>query len=66
MTRQPIPVLINGQSEKSLGLLLASQAKGWQWAGITLAVALGLFLIGLIAYGRRDAAAPRRQQLEPC
>ncbi len=45
---QPIPVLINGQSGKISGLLLASQAKGWQWAGITLAVALGLFLIGLL------------------
>lgn len=45
---QPVPVYLNGQTGKVSGLRLASQSKGWQWAGITLGVAAGLFLLGLL------------------
>ena len=48
------PVYINGQSGRVGGLRLASQRKGWIWAGILLAIAVVLFLAGIISF----AAAP--------
>lgn len=42
------PVYINGQTGTIGGLRLASQKKGWRLAGILVAVALGLFLLGLL------------------
>lgn len=45
---QPRIVSINGQTGQIHGLRLASQKKGWLWAGVSAAIALVLFIIGLI------------------
>jgi predicted nucleic acid-binding Zn-ribbon protein len=42
------PVYINGQSGVIGGMRMASQRKGWQWAGIIAAIAFGLLLLGLL------------------
>ena len=44
------PVYIHGQSGAVGGTRLASQRKGWKWAGITAAVALGIFLMALASF----------------
>lgn len=44
------PVYVNGQSGQVGGVRLASQRKGWKWAGITAAVAAGIFLLALAAF----------------
>jgi hypothetical protein len=41
---QKHPVYINGQTGTISGLRLASQRKGWMWAGIILGVAAALFV----------------------
>ena len=41
------PVFVNGQSGAVSGVRLASQRKGWKWAGITAAIAVFLFLLTL-------------------
>jgi len=42
------PVYINGQTGAIGGLRLASQRKGWRWAGIILAVAAAVFVLALL------------------
>ncbi len=44
------PVYINAQSGKIGGIRLASQRKGWKWAGITAAIAVMIFLLGLLCF----------------
>ena len=46
----PHPVLINGQTGRIGGVRLASQKKGWQRAGISLAVAVGILLLALLCF----------------
>ena len=46
----PHPVYINGQTGRVGGFRLASQRKGWKWAGITAAVALAVFLASLLSF----------------
>jgi hypothetical protein len=48
---QPHPVYLNGQSGVIGGTRLASQKKGWQWAGILLAIAAVTFLLALLCAG---------------
>jgi hypothetical protein len=42
------PVYINGQSGTIGGVRMASQRKGWLWAGILAGIALVLLLLGLL------------------
>ena len=51
---QTHPVYINGQSGNVGGTRLASQRKGWIWAGVLFAIAVVLFLSGIVSF----AAAP--------
>jgi len=44
------PVFINGQTGAIRGLRLASQRKGWKWAGILAAAALLLFVLALVCF----------------
>jgi hypothetical protein len=44
----PQMVYINGQSGQVGGVRLASQKKGWLWAGVSLAVAVLAFILGLV------------------
>ncbi|MCD4674145.1 MAG: hypothetical protein K8R77_15895 [Anaerolineaceae bacterium] len=44
----PVPIYIHGQTGKIAGPRLASQRKGWKWAGISMLIALGLFLMTLL------------------
>jgi hypothetical protein len=44
------PVYINGQSGAAGGIRLASQRKGWIWAGVLLLIALVLFLSGILSF----------------
>jgi hypothetical protein len=46
---KPQMIFINGQTGKIGGLRLASQRKGWQMAGISMAIALGLLILGLLS-----------------
>lgn len=46
---QPHPIWINGQSGKASGVRLASQRKGWQWAGILAVTTVLLFIVGTVA-----------------
>ena len=48
---KPQMVLINGQTGNIGGRRLASQRKGWLWAGSLVGVAIGLFILGLICAG---------------
>jgi hypothetical protein len=48
---QPHPVYLNGQSGVIGGTRLASQKKGWQWAGILLAAAAVTFILALLFAG---------------
>jgi hypothetical protein len=43
-------VLVNGQSGAVGGVRLASQRKGWKWAGIIAAGAVVLFLLALLGF----------------
>jgi hypothetical protein len=45
---QAHPIYINGQTGVVGGLRLASAKKGRLWAGVLLAIALGLFILGLL------------------
>jgi hypothetical protein len=47
----PKLVYVNGYSGSAGGLRLASQRKGWQWAGIMAAIAVALFVLGMIFFG---------------
>jgi hypothetical protein len=42
------PIYINGQTGTIGGVRLASQRKGWMWAGITLGVAAAVFVVALL------------------
>jgi len=42
------PVYINGQSGMIGGVRMASQRKGWRWAGILAGIAIVLLLLGLL------------------
>lgn len=48
---QPHSVYLNGQSGVIGGARLASQRKGWQWAGALLAAAAVVFIIALVFAG---------------
>lgn len=52
------PVYINGQSGSTGGLRLASQRKGWIWAGVLLAIGLVLFLSGMISFAATPLFPP--------
>ncbi len=54
---QAHPIYINGQSGVVSGLRVASTKKGQLWAGIVIALALGLFLFGLL-FGLVSLAVP--------
>jgi hypothetical protein len=43
-------VYINGQTGVAGGVRLASQRKGWIWAGVSLAIAIVFFVLGLISF----------------
>lgn len=47
---RPQPILINGQNGKIGGVRLASQRKGWQWAGISLLLTIVLTVIGIALF----------------
>ena len=47
---KPHPVTINGLSGQVGGVRLASQRKGWQWAGISVAAAALLFVVSLLLF----------------
>jgi hypothetical protein len=51
-------ILVNGQSGVVGGARLASQRKGWKWAGITAAAAVGLFLLALLCFALGALFAP--------
>jgi len=42
------PVWINGQNGQINGVRIASQKKGWLWAGLLAGSALALFIVGLL------------------
>jgi hypothetical protein len=44
----PHPITINGESGAIGGVRMASRRKGWKWAGILLAVAVVLFVLGVL------------------
>jgi hypothetical protein len=48
---QPHAVYLNGQSGVIGGKRLASQKKGWQWAGILAAIAVAMFVLALLCAG---------------
>ena len=52
------PVYINGQTGVTGGLRLASQRKGWFWAGVSLASAIFLFLLGIVSFASMPLVAP--------
>ncbi len=55
---QPHPVYLNGQSGVIGGMRLASQKKGWQWAGLLLAIAAVTFILALLCAGLGLAFPP--------
>jgi hypothetical protein len=55
---QAHPVYINGQTGTAGGIRLASQHKGWIWAGVILAIAIVLFVLGLISFAATPLFAP--------
>jgi hypothetical protein len=55
---QAHPVYINGQTGVTGGIRLASQRKGWIWAGVILTIAIVLFLLGLISFAAAPVVAP--------
>jgi hypothetical protein len=55
---QPHLVWINGQSGTIAGIRLASQKTGWKWAGILLAIALGLFSLSLGSFATSALLPP--------
>jgi hypothetical protein len=57
-TGQPQFVYINPQTGMIGGVRLASQRKGWLWAGISLGVALLALLIGLVAFAASPLLPP--------
>jgi len=44
------PIYINGQNGTISGVRMASQRKGWIWAGVLVAIAFGFFLLGLLGF----------------
>ena len=52
------PVVVNGQSGQVGGVRMASQRKGWQWAGILAAVAIITFLLALLGFALTAAFPP--------
>ena len=55
---QPQFVYINPQTGQIGGRRLASQRKGWRWAGISLGLALLALIIGLIAFAASPMLPP--------
>jgi hypothetical protein len=55
---QAHPIYINGQTGVAGGKRLASQRKGWIWAGVSMAIAMVLFLLGLISLASAPVFAP--------
>jgi hypothetical protein len=54
----PRMVFINGQTGAISGPRLASQRKGWQLAGISAAIAAGIFLLSLLLFAAAALAPP--------
>lgn len=54
----PHPVYINGQTGVTGGLRLASQRKGWIWAGVSLASAIFFFLLGILSFASTPLFVP--------
>ena len=52
------PLLINGQSGAVSGVRLASQRKGWKWAGIIAGGALVIFLLAMLCFALGAVYAP--------
>jgi hypothetical protein len=46
----PRPILINGQAGVIGGIRLASQKKGWRWAGITAGIAAIILILALLCF----------------
>ena len=55
---QPQFVYINPQTGTIGGLRLASQRKGWRWAGISLGLALLALVIGLVSFAASPVLPP--------
>jgi hypothetical protein len=55
---QPQFVYINPQTGAIGGLRLASQRKGWRWAGISLGLALIALIIGVVAFAFSPVLPP--------
>jgi hypothetical protein len=51
-------VYINGQTGSAGGIRLASQRKGWLWAGVFLVLAIVLLGLGLISFATAPLFAP--------
>jgi hypothetical protein len=54
----PQVIFINGQTGAISGRRLASQRKGWQLAGISAALAAGLFLLSLLCFAAAVLVPP--------
>jgi hypothetical protein len=52
------PVYINGQTGFTGGIRLASQRKGWIWAGISLVLAMVTFILSLFSFTATPILAP--------
>jgi hypothetical protein len=55
---QAHPIYINGQSGQIGGLRIASQKKGWIWAGVSFSIAVGLFLAGILSFAATTLFPP--------
>ena len=55
---QPQFVYINPQTGAIGGLRLASQRKGWRWAGVSLGLALVALIIGLVSFAASPVMPP--------
>lgn len=51
-----VPVMINGATGQFGGRRIASQRKGLRWAGVSLLVALALFVLALLTYAAARTA----------
>ncbi len=54
-----VPVYINGATGQVGGKRLASPRKGLRWAGVSLLLAVALFILALAIYALEHAAAPQ-------
>ena len=54
----PQPVLINGQTGAIGGVRLASQKKGWRWAGISVGISALALIVALLCFALSMAISP--------